>query len=175
VITLGRATDSRHLLLSPGEYARRGVEVVETDRGGDVTWHGPGQLVGYPIVDLRARDLGPRTFLRRLEGSLIDLLSAFGVEGHRIPGLTGVFAGEEKIAALGIRVARGVSLHGFALNVSTGPAAFEGIVPCGIRDRGVTSLDRLVSPAPDLPEVARRYPPFLEAALTAHRDEGPDR
>jgi lipoyl(octanoyl) transferase len=165
VITLGRATDIRNLLLSPEEYARLGIEVVETDRGGDVTWHGPGQLVGYPVVDLRSRGLGPRTFLRCLEDSLIDLLAGYGVAGRRVPGLTGVFVGEEKIAALGIRVARGVSLHGFALNVRTGPAAFAGIVPCGIRDHGVTSLDRRLSPCPSVDAVARRYPRCLEVAL----------
>ncbi len=165
VVTMGRATDPANLLLPPEEYARRGIDLVEADRGGDVTWHGPGQLVGYPIVDLRARGLSARAFLRRLEQSLIDLIAALGVAAGRLPGLTGVWVGEAKVAALGIRVARGVSMHGFALNVRDTPGAFAGIVPCGIRDHGVTSLERLLPAAPSVEEVAERYPPFLDRAL----------
>jgi len=165
VVTLGRASDPAHLLLTPEECRARGVEVHETDRGGDVTWHGPGQLVGYPIVDLRARGLGPRAFLRRLEGSLIDLLASFGVGAGREEGLTGVWSGGAKVAAIGIRVSRGVSMHGFALNVTTDPAAFGLIVPCGIRDRPVTSLDRLTDEPVTVESVSARYPPFLSAIL----------
>jgi lipoyl(octanoyl) transferase len=165
VVTLGRGADRKHLLLTDEAYAERGVELVETDRGGDVTYHGPGQLVGYPIIDLRARGLGPREFLRRLEASLIGLLAGYDVDSGRIEGLTGVWADGAKVAALGIRVARGVSQHGFALNVTTDPAEFTLIVPCGIADRGVTSLSRLLDREVSLAEVASRYPPHLEAAL----------
>lgn len=172
VVTLGRGSDPAHLLLSPEGYRERGVEVLETDRGGDVTYHGPGQLVGYPIVDLRARGLGPREFLRRLELSLMFLLDTFGIESGRIPGLTGVWVGEEKIAAMGIRVSRGVSQHGFALNVTTDPAAFDLIVPCGIRDHGVTSMTRVLDREVDLGEVADRYPDCLVRALGALDAEG---
>jgi lipoyl(octanoyl) transferase len=172
VVTLGRGSDEAHLLLSPEAYEARGVEVHETDRGGDVTYHGPGQLVGYPIVDLRARDLGPREFLRRLELSLMLLLETYGIDSGRVPGLTGVWVGPEKIAALGIRISRGVSQHGFALNVTTDPSEFELIVPCGIRDRGVTSMSQVLDREVDLGEVARRYPECLGRALSASDIEG---
>lgn len=171
VVTLGRGGDEAHLLLPREEYAARGIAVFETDRGGDVTYHGPGQLVGWPIVDLRARDLGPRTFLRVLERSLIDLLGELGVAAGRVEGLTGVWVGAEKVAAIGIRVSRGVTLHGFALNVATDPAEFGVIVPCGIRDRGVTSLSRLLERSPGVEEVAARYPPHLERALEARSSD----
>lgn len=180
VITLGRGSDPAHLLLSPEEYTRRGVEVIETDRGGDVTWHGPGQLVGYPIVDLRARGLGPRTFLRALEESLILLLAEYGLSGTRMAGLTGVWLGQpggpargpEKVAAIGIRVARGVTLHGFALNVTTDPRSFDLIVPCGIRDHGVTSLDRHLEVPVDVEDAVRRYPAHLGSVLGDRRRRG---
>ncbi len=174
VVTLGRGSDPAHLLLSLEDYHQRGIEIVETDRGGDVTWHGPGQLIGYPILDLRSRGLGPREFLRRLEQSLILLLGSFGIESGRVPGLTGVWVGEEKIAAMGIRISRGVSQHGFALNVTTDPREFDLIVPCGIRDRGVTSMalvlgKRTSRKTVDLEEVSRRYPDCLIQALDAPR------
>jgi lipoyl(octanoyl) transferase len=121
--------------------------------------------VGYPIVDLRGRGLGPREFLRVLEESLILLLGEFGIEAGRVEGLTGVWTGDEKVAAIGIRISRGVSLHGFALNVTTDPAEFGLIVPCGIRDRGVTSMERLLGGPVAVEEVAAAYPPHLRAAL----------
>ena len=173
VVTLGRGSDPGHLLLSPEEYASRGVEVVETDRGGDVTFHGPGQLVGYPIIDLRENGLGPRTYLRALEQSLITLVSEYGLEGSRVPGRTGVWLGVEKVAAIGIRVSRGVSLHGFALNVTTDPRGFDLIVPCGIRDRGVTSLDIHLREPIDVNDAARRYPDHLRAVLADPRQHDP--
>jgi lipoyl(octanoyl) transferase len=165
VVTLGRGSDPAHLLLSLEEYERRGVEVHETDRGGDVTYHGPGQLVGYPIIALRPHGLGPRTFLRSLEESIVLLLARHDIEGGRVPGLTGVWVGREKVAAMGIRVSRGVTMHGFALNVSTDPSEFELIVPCGIRDRGVTSMERILGRSVDLDQVARDYPQCLRQAL----------
>jgi lipoyl(octanoyl) transferase len=165
VVTLGRGADPAHLLLTPEECRARGVEVHETDRGGDITYHGPGQLVGYPIVDLRERDLGPREFLRFIEGTLIRLLAGYDVEAERVPGLTGVWTGDRKVAAIGIRISRGVSLHGFALNVTTDPADFDLIVPCGIRDRGVTSLSRRLESPVDLEEVADRYAPLFATML----------
>lgn len=167
VVTLGRGSDPAHLLLTPEAYKERGIEVHDTDRGGDVTYHGPGQLVGYPILDLRSLGLGPREFLRRLELSIILLLDSYGVTSGRIPGLTGVWVGQEKIAAMGIRISRGVSQHGFALNVTTDPREFELIVPCGIRDRGVTSMTRVLDRKVDLGEVSHRYPDCLARALAA--------
>ncbi len=169
VVTLGRGADRAHLRLPEEGYAARGVELHETDRGGDVTYHGPGQLVGYPIVDLRGRGLGPREFLRRLETSIMGLLREYGIASERIEGLTGVWVRDEKVAAMGIRISRGVSQHGFALNVTTDPREFDLIVPCGIPDKGVTSISLILGREVSLDEVAARYPPHLEAALDATR------
>lgn len=142
VITMGRRATEDHVLFSREELARRGVELVETDRGGDVTFHGPGQVVGYPILDLRRRGLGAHTYLRFLEEKLIGVLAGFGIEGFRDPEYTGVWTARGKIAAMGIRVSGGVSLHGFALNVRTDLAQFGLIVPCGIQGRTVASMEQ---------------------------------
>jgi lipoate-protein ligase B len=162
---MGRGTDPSNLLLSPAECHARGYEVFETDRGGDITYHGPGQLVGYPIVDLRPRGLGPRDYLRRLEGSLIDLLATYDVDARRVEGLTGVWTDRGKVAAIGIRISRGVSMHGFALNVTTALTDFDAIVPCGIQDRAVTRMADLVEGDVTVEEVAERYPEHLAKAL----------
>ena len=145
VITLGRgARQSDHITVSRERLAREGIEVHESSRGGDVTWHGPGQIVGYPILrlDLHGRDI--HRYLRDLEEVLIRVLGRFGIEGRRSAGLTGVWVGDEKIAAIGVAVRRWVTYHGFALNVSPDLLHFGLIVPCGIRDKGVTSLARLL-------------------------------
>lgn len=144
VVTLGRGADSSHLLSTREELSRRGVEVFETGRGGDVTYHGPGQLVGYPILLLPPSDRDLHRLLRRVEEVLIAVASDFGITAGRAEGLTGVWVGREKLAAIGMRVSRWVTSHGFALNVSTDLRGFDLIVPCGIRGRGVTSLTRLL-------------------------------
>ncbi len=154
VLTLGRNSSRANVVLSEAELRRLRVGVVETNRGGDVTYHGPGQLVGYPIMDLRGDlpgkkgpHLGPVDYVRLLEEVLIRSCAEFGVMGQRICGRTGVWtiAGgsvlEKKIAAIGVHVSRGITSHGFALNVTTDLRDFEWIVPCGIADRGVTSLE----------------------------------
>ena len=154
VLTLGRNSTRGNVLLPEEELTRRRVEVHETNRGGDVTYHGPGQLVGYPIVDLRGDlpgkkgpHLGPVDFVRLLEEVLIRTCAEFGVMGQRVCGRTGVWTmaggsvAEKKIAAIGVHVSRGITSHGFALNVTTDLRDFEWIVPCGIADRGVTSLE----------------------------------
>jgi lipoyl(octanoyl) transferase len=143
VYTLGRRADRANLLLDGPALSERGIEVVEVDRGGDITYHGPGQLVGYPVLRLAGtRDVVD--YVRALEEVLVRTLAALGVDGRRIDGLTGVWVGEEKIAAIGVRVASGgVTSHGFALNVAPALGDFAGIVPCGIRDRGVCSLASL--------------------------------
>ena len=147
VITLGRSARPENLRSSREELARRGVEVIEVARGGDVTWHGPGQLVGYAIVDLEARgepDVG--RWLRRIEAALIDALGVLGVGARRIAGRTGVFlekpvAGRaQKIASIGVGLRGWISWHGFALNLTTAPDAFSDIVPCGLHDVRMTSL-----------------------------------
>lgn len=143
VYTLGRRADRDHVLLDDDELAERGIEVLDVDRGGDVTYHGPGQLVGYPILRL-AGVHGVVDYVRALEEVLIRSLGRFGVAAERSEGFTGVWVGDAKIAAIGVRVAAGgVTSHGFALNVDCDLDDFGGIVPCGIADRGVCSLASL--------------------------------
>jgi lipoyl(octanoyl) transferase len=156
VITLGVKTrnDRTHVVATPETLDEQGVEVFETGRGGDVTYHGPGQLVGYPILDLRPDRCDVHRYVRDLEEVLVRVAGGFGVEAARVPGLTGVWVGNEKLAAIGVRIARWVTSHGFALNVSTNLAHFNLIVPCGIADKGVTSLERLIGRPIAMDEVA---------------------
>jgi len=141
VITLGSGSHAEHVLVSDEERARRGIELFATGRGGDVTYHGPGQLVGYPILDLKPDRCDLHRYLRDLEEVLIGVLAELGIEGGRKEGLTGVWAGDRKIAAIGVRVSSGwITSHGFALNVATDLSFFGAIVPCGIRRHGVGSL-----------------------------------
>jgi lipoyl(octanoyl) transferase len=156
-ITLGRGAHREHLLVAPDELARRGVALVETDRGGDVTYHAPGQIVGYPILKLSRHGGDVLRYLRDLEEVLIRALATYGLRGERTEQLTGVWVEGAKIAAIGVRVsASGVTSHGFALNVATDLAGFGQIVPCGIRDRGVTSLAALLGAPPSMEEVRGR-------------------
>jgi lipoate-protein ligase B len=143
-ITLGRSGAAAHLLGSEAELEGRGVEFVRTDRGGDITFHGPGQIVGYAIVDLDSRDRDLHRYLRDLEAVVIGALSEFGIRAGRAAGLTGVWVGDAKVAAIGIRVSRWVTHHGFALNVDTDLSYFDLIVPCGLADRRVTSMEALL-------------------------------
>jgi lipoyl(octanoyl) transferase len=150
VITLGVKTRGKptNIIASPETLAAEGVSVFETGRGGDITYHGPGQLVGYPILDLRPDRCDVHRYVRDLEEALMHALREFGIESGRVSGLTGVWVGppgrEEKIAAIGVRISRWITSHGFALNVSTDLRHFRLIVPCGIADRGVTSIDRVL-------------------------------
>jgi lipoyl(octanoyl) transferase len=142
VYTLGKRADRSNVLFDDATLAARGIEVVEVDRGGDVTYHGPGQLVGYPILRLEGTPVVD--YVRALEELLIHTLATYGITGVRSPGYTGVWVGDEKVAAIGVRVAAGgVTSHGFALNVTSDLGDFGGIVPCGITDRGVCSLASL--------------------------------
>ena len=140
VITLGRGTRPSSLPIASAELERRGVEVFEVERGGDVTFHGPGQLVGYPILDLRGHRQDLHWYLRSLEDVLIQALGGLGIEAGRNPGLTGVWTAGRKIASIGIHVKQWVTLHGFALNVTTDLDPFDLIVPCGIRQVVMTSV-----------------------------------
>ena len=159
VITLGvKARSSRsHVLESDESLAAKGVGVFETGRGGDVTYHGPGQLVGYPIFNLKPDRCDVHQYVRDLEEALIRAVAAFGITGHRVSGLTGVWVGpeghEEKLAAIGVRISRWITSHGFALNVNTRLEHFGLIVPCGITDRGVTSMERLLGRTLSMDEV----------------------
>lgn len=154
VITLGTSAHPDHVLVDDAERELLGIELFATGRGGDVTYHGPGQLVGYPILDLKPDRCDLHRYVRDLEEALIRAIGDFGAVGHRKPGLTGVWIGEEKVAAIGVRVSSGwITSHGFALNVATDLQFFDAIVPCGIRDHGVTSLARVADTASSMADV----------------------
>ena len=176
VITLGVKTrsDRSHILESEESLSAQGVAVFETGRGGDVTYHGPGQLVGYPIVDLKPDRCDVHRYVRDLEEVLIQSVGEFGIAARRIDGLTGIWVGpaghEAKLAAIGVRISRWVTSHGFALNVNTDLSRFGLIVPCGIADKGVTSMAQLLSRPIAMDEVAavvaKRFAAVFAAELT---------
>jgi lipoyl(octanoyl) transferase len=152
VITLGRGFHQENLLFTKQWLQEQGIAVEESGRGGDVTYHGPGQIVGYPILNIIDQpDL--HLYLRNLEELMIRCVSDFGIEAHREPGMTGAWVGSEKIGAIGVRVSRWVTSHGFALNVNTDLHYFDFIVPCGIKQYGVTSLERLLGKEVELAKV----------------------
>jgi lipoyl(octanoyl) transferase len=162
--TLGRRAIEQDLVYGRVEREARGIQTFNVDRGGRATYHGPGQLVGYPIVGLGDR-YDVLAYLRKIESALIGLIADHGVEGRRDDRHTGVWVGSNKIAAIGVKITRGVTMHGFALNVSTDLEMFEGIVPCGIADRGVTSLQAETGSSPSLEEVAVQAAAHLARAL----------
>ena len=146
VYTLGKNADENHLLQNRDES----VDVFQIERGGDITFHGPGQLVGYPILDLSNYKKSVSWYMRTLEQVTIDVLDEIGIEAKRSEGLTGVWVGDEKIAAQGVRISRWVTMHGFALNVNTDLSFYDGIIPCGIFDHGVTSIEQLLGEKQDM-------------------------
>ena len=150
VYTAGPRAPMEHIV---GELP---APLIRTDRGGQVTYHGPGQLVGYPIVDLSAKHLGPKAYVRALETALVETLEGFGIAAHTEDGLTGVWTDAGKIAAIGVKISRGVAHHGFALNVNTALAAYEPIVPCGIFDRPVTSMANVLGASQHM-AIVREY------------------
>jgi lipoyl(octanoyl) transferase len=158
VLTLGVRGDGgrAHILATADALGSRGIEIHETGRGGDITYHGPGQIVGYPIMDLQPDRCDVHRYVRDIEEVLIRTAADYGVGAGRVEGLTGVWVGRDKLAALGVRIARWVTSHGFAFNVTTDLEYFNLIVPCGIADRGVTSLDRLLGRPIDRVEVEDR-------------------
>jgi lipoate-protein ligase B len=156
VVTLGRSTKREHLLLSEKALAARGVELFDIERGGDVTFHGPGQLVGYPIFDLQQHKPDLHWYLRTLEQVLIDTLGDFGVKGGRVDKYTGVWVEDRKIASIGVHARSWVTWHGFALNVSTDLSYFDIMVPCGIGGVTMTSLEREAQRPISLDEVSRQ-------------------
>lgn len=171
VVTLGRrARTDGNLRIPREELVARGIEVVDTDRGGDVTYHGPGQLVGYPVLDLRRRRSGPRRHLWQMEEVLIGVLADFGVAARREAPHTGVWTDHGKIAAMGIRVSAGVSLHGFALNVNADLGPFGLIVPCGITGRPVACMRGILGRETPMGEVMDR----VETRFLAPLPEPPE-
>ena len=145
VITLGTSSHAENVLLDEAQRTEQGIELFETGRGGDVTYHGPGQIVGYPILDLKPDRCDLHRYVRDIEEVLMRTLAAYDVHAQRIAGLTGVWVNDQKIAAIGVRVSSGwITSHGFAFNVDTQLAYFDAIVPCGIRDKRVTSLRNLL-------------------------------
>ena len=164
VITLGRAARASNVLAAPAMLAARGIDVFQIERGGDVTYHGPGQLVGYPIVDLRAFDEDVGRYVRALEGALIDALAAWQIGAERLKGFPGVWAGGAKVAAIGVAVKRKVTMHGFALNVDPDLSAFDFINPCGL-GRPVTSIARLLGRPVGLEEASPVVAQALAGAL----------
>lgn len=153
VYTIGKGGDSDHLLASGSELKDGGVDFFEIDRGGDVTYHGPGQVVGYPILDLNNYAPDIHKYLRNLEEVIILALRSFGIEGSREEGYTGVWVKGEKVAAIGVKVSRWITMHGFALNVNTDLSRFGRIIPCGIFHKGVTSMQAILGTAIPLGEV----------------------
>jgi lipoyl(octanoyl) transferase len=163
VITLGRGAKQEHVLLSREALALQGVELFETGRGGDVTYHGPGQLVGYPIIDLSPDRRDVRRYVAGLEEVMIRVAAAFGLRAQRIAGLNGAWIEDRKIGAVGVRIRRWVTMHGFAFNVTTLLSAYDLIVPCGIADKRVTSLEQELGRAVGMAEVE-------QAAIAAFAD-----
>ena len=150
VITFGKKGGRANLLADPAVLESQGFSLYDIERGGDVTYHGPGQLVGYPILPVGRM---VRSYLRNLEAVMVQVLAEYGVTGEGSPGYAGVWVGDEKVVAIGVAIKRNVSFHGFAMNVSTDLSHFSHIVPCGIQDKGVTSLSRLLGRSVSLTEV----------------------
>jgi lipoyl(octanoyl) transferase len=156
VITLGRSASRSNLLLSDSEYDRYGISRVNVNRGGDVTYHGPGQLVGYAIIDLKPLGKDIHGYLRMLEEVLIDVLKKYSIIGHRVAGKTGVWVDGKKIASIGIGVRKWISWHGFSLNVAANLSGFSSIIPCGLKDVTMTSLESLLGCEVSLEDVKQK-------------------
>ena len=173
VLTIGVKRDGRsHILASPDRLTSLGVDVFETGRGGDVTYHGPGQLVGYPIVDLNPDRRDVHRYVRDLEEVMIRVCADYGLEAGRVKGFSGAWIGDEKIGAIGVRISRWITSHGVAFNVTTDVDFFNLIVPCGIADKGVTSLASQLGRAPEMAQVEERFVSHFAAVLDRQPHEG---
>ena len=173
VLTIGVKKDGRsHILASPDRLTSLGVDVFETGRGGDVTYHGPGQLVGYPIVDLNPARRDVHRYVRDLEEVMIRVCADYGLEAGRVKGFSGAWIGDEKIGAIGVRISRWITSHGVAFNVTTDVDYFNLIVPCGIADKGVTSLASQLGRAPEMAQVEERFVSHFAAVLDRQPHEG---
>ena len=157
VYTLGKTGSRDHILISDGEMKEKGISYYEIDRGGDITYHGPGQLVAYPILDLNNYYKDTHRYLRDLEETVIMTLNDIGINGHREEEYTGVWVGNEKICAIGIKVSRWITMHGIAFNINTDLSYFDKIIPCGIFHKGVTSIEKLTGMKADFEEIKKLY------------------
>ena len=167
VVTLGRGFKREHLLFTEDALRARGVEVFAASRGGDVTYHGPGQLVGYPVLDLKPDRCDVRRYVRDLEEAMIRALADLGVVAERMPGAIGVFVGRDKIGAIGVHISRWITTHGFALNVSTDLSYTDLIVPCGLKQCGATSVEKILGRAPTVASVGQIVARHLAEILGA--------
>jgi lipoyl(octanoyl) transferase len=175
VYTLGKGGNEDHLLASDEELSKDGTDVFRIDRGGDITYHGPGQIVGYPILNLTRFAPDIHKYLRSLEEVIIQALASYGIRSGREEGMTGVWVEGEKIAAIGVKVSKWITMHGFALNVSTDLRKFDRIIPCGIFHKGVTSMERVLSHKVDLGEVEEKVAEsFVEVFGCKRVVVGPD-
>jgi len=167
VYTLGRHADERHLVWDDSQRREKEVALIRVDRGGDVTYHGPGQLVGYVLIKLRERGLMPRRLVDRVEQTVIQTLLHFGIKSDVHPEYPGIWVDDAKICAIGMRIKAGVSYHGFALNVSTDLSYFEGIIPCGIKNKSVCSIQSVLGQTIELEEV-RNILGFTAERILSH-------
>ncbi len=154
--TLGKVADKNNLITTDAVLKEKQISVYDIDRGGDITYHGPGQIVGYPIIDLKNWKQDTHEYLRNLEEVIISVCKDYGIETERNPKYTGVWVGNRKIAAIGIKVSRWITMHGFAFNISTDLGLFDGIIPCGIKDKEVTSLSKELGRKIELDEVKEK-------------------
>ena len=157
VYTLGKTGSRDHILINDEEMKAKGISYYEIDRGGDITYHGPGQLVAYPILDLNNYYKDTHRYLRDLEETVILTLKELGIEAHREEEFTGVWVGEEKICAIGIKVSRWITMHGIAFNINTDLSYFDKIIPCGIFHKGVTSIEKITGKKADMAEIKKMY------------------
>lgn len=171
-LTLGRSAKRDHLLASEEELTALGITLHQTDRGGDITYHGPGQMVAYPIIDLRHRGRDVRRYIFELQESVIRTLADFSIVGERDPRYVGVWVGEDKVCAFGVAVHRWITTHGLALNVHTDLTYFSLIHPCGIRDRGVTSMSEILRKPVSLWEVEERFLYHFSSLFSLTIEEG---
>lgn len=169
VYTFGKSARSENLLVNERELQQISAEVFQTERGGDITYHGPGQLTAYPIVNLHQLKIGARVYVETIEDALIELLKHYGITGFQMDGLTGIWTGkpgkEAKVAAIGIRISKGITSHGLALNINTDLSYFKHIVPCGIDDKEVTSMKNILGRELDWSEVSLRFAHILKEKL----------
>ncbi|MFN8008950.1 MAG: lipoyl(octanoyl) transferase LipB [Terriglobia bacterium] len=176
-ITLGRSGKPEHLLASRRDLEEKHIQFCLTDRGGDITYHGPGQLIAYPVLDLKSLRRDIDWYLRRLEQCVMATLADFGISSRTVPGATGVWVGDEKIAAIGVRTSQWVTSHGVALNVNTDLTYFNTIIPCGIQEKGVTSISKILqvasTPTPRVKErFCAHFEELFERSLCGNPEEG---